>query len=139
MLLEIGELRRVLGEDHVGRRGAAFRQDLGGDDETVAVSQLHADSGLPLEGGDEQARELRVLAVVDDERASAATASSEEGGEDDERCQLSLHRGYTATVPSTTSSTRSPAAGTTWSNVLAAMVVSFPPGSAKRTSVSAPW
>src|SRR4030095_3644558 len=75
VLLELDELRRVLRQDDVRRRGAPLLEDLGGDDEAVAVPQAHTDPRLPLEGGDEEPRELLVLAVVDDERAPAPAAA----------------------------------------------------------------
>src|SRR4029077_12617908 len=91
------------------------------------------DPGLLREGGDEPARELLVLPVVDDERGSpSAAAGAERGDEHEERGEMPLHRGYTATVPATRSLTRSPTPGTSSSNVLAATIVPFPLSIARR-------
>lgn len=56
-------------------------QDLVGEDDGVCSADLHVDPGLLLERRHERARELGVLAVVDEDRVStAATAAAGEDG-----------------------------------------------------------
>ena len=85
---EVHELRGVLGQVHVGRRGAALLQDLVRQHDAVGRAHVDLDVGRARERLDQRGGQLGVLAAVQDERVRGRVTAAPgdrdaENGRDD--------------------------------------------------------